>query len=62
MPFPKKTTKNETDPRKAAHDENYPFHSGVNGHHCPNFDDMWVCNTCAEMEGCTCFNEEGFYE
>ena len=40
---------------KHAHDESSPSCSGRRGHFCGSWDDLWICEDCAEFQVCTCF-------
>lgn len=40
------------------HDSHGPPHSGKRGHHCAEFDGLWICEDCPEFDLCTCFDDE----
>ncbi len=48
---------------KAAHKKYCPDHSGINGHYCPEWDYLWICQDCEmEYSCCCCFHEKSLEE
>ena len=39
---------------KDDHDLYMPHHSGNNGHYCPDWDGMYICDDCPEADVCFC--------
>lgn len=36
-----------------AHAKHCPTHSGKQGHYCPDWDFLWICEDCGEAACCT---------